>query len=55
MLARQPEQGALLGLRVVLHQGVVGNPDALDDQTKAVIRYELYDRRAEPACERMLF
>jgi hypothetical protein len=55
MLARQPEQGALLCLRVVLDEGVVRNPNPLDHQTQPVIRHELYDRRAKAACERMLF
>lgn len=55
MLACQPEKGALLWLGVVLHQGVVRNPDALDRQPKAVIRDEFYDRGPEAACERVFF
>jgi hypothetical protein len=54
MFRLQSELRALLGLAIVLDQDV-GHADSLDAAAQTPIRHELYDRRTEPACERVLF
>ena len=54
LVADEPEERALTGLGVVVHENV-GDADALHPDRQAQIRHPLYDRRPEAACERVFF